>query len=95
MLHKWLLRISIVIVSIAGLSFFGWSVKEVVLGQSTWPESIQNAIRYFVGFTDLIEEAKKGDNGHSGNLCRDSCQLPTNQHLRGGCKNLNELPQRE
>lgn len=59
MLHKWLLRISIVIVSIAGLSFFGWSVKEVVLGQSTWPESIQNAIRYFVGFTDLIEEAKK------------------------------------
>ena len=38
---------------------------------------------------------KKGDNGYSGDLCRDSCQLPTNQHLRGGCKNLDKLPQRE
>lgn len=57
--QKWLLRVATGIVILALLSFFGWSVKQVVTGKSTWPEGVQSAISSFVGFTDVLLEAKK------------------------------------
>ena len=59
MQQKWISGLSTTIVVLAGLSLFGWSVKQVSTGQSTWPEGLQAPLRAFVGFLDVFEAARE------------------------------------
>ena len=59
MQQKWISGLSTTIVVLAGLSLFGWSVKQVSTGQSTWPSWVQSPLKAFVGFIDLFEKAKE------------------------------------
>jgi hypothetical protein len=59
MQQKWISGLATGIVVLASLSLFGWSVKQVSTGKSTWPTWIQAPLQSFVGFLDLFEAAKQ------------------------------------
>ena len=59
MKEKWMSGLAAGISIVAGMSLFGWSVKQVSTGQSTWPEGLQAPLRAFVSFLDVFEAARE------------------------------------